>query len=84
MKRLYIILEDLSKLTGIDLKLDYNSKYGGYRLLKEDGTGVFGYSSHDKRISSGRMEIRLIAIINGIIYTNSLKINRLKVNKRKL
>ena len=73
MKRIDVLLEDLEIESGLNLKLDYSTQYGGYRLIKEDGTGAFGYSSHDTRISGDKMQTRLIGVIFGIRFGKTMQ-----------
>jgi len=85
MKYLNQILEDIAELAGLStskdaaiknghdryLQLEYNSAYGGYRLVnvlvKNGGhNGAFGESSSCARVSKKEMQSYLNGLLNGL------------------
>ena len=74
MKTIDLLLIRLKEISGEpNLKLDYNSVYGGYRLDKvnpQTGAtrGAFGESGCEPRMHNAQMCDKLRALINGIEY----------------
>lgn len=68
--------EDAAKLLGKShyLQLEYNSIYGGYRLVNgavQNGShsGAFGGNGCEGRLSSKLMELKLRSLIYGVEYS---------------
>lgn len=60
-------VDTLKKLTGLNLKADYNSVYGGYRLVNvnERGCefGAFGQSSGIERVNAKTFNMYLEGLL---------------------
>lgn len=79
-KQLNLLLNEIVKLTGNNnLQLEYNSIYGGYRLVNvnpDNGAhyGAFGGNGCEPRLKASEMYNKLHTIIATLEYTN-LKTN---------
>ena len=70
-EKLVALLEQLELLTGEKLELNFNSLYGGYRLIKREGTTqirIFG-TTDERRITYNEMTARLRGLIDGLLYS---------------
>lgn len=72
-EKLVTLLEQLELLTGEKLELNFNSLYGGYRLIKREDTTqvrIFG-NTDERRLAYNEMMERLQGLIDGINYAIS-------------
>lgn len=70
-EKLVALLEQLELLTGEKLELNFNSLYGGYRLIKRKDTTqihIFG-STDERRLAHNEMMERLQGLIDGMLYS---------------
>lgn len=70
-EKLVALLEQLELLTGEKLELNFNSLYGGYRLIKRKDTTqihIFG-NTDERRLAYNEMVERLQGLIDGLIYS---------------
>ena len=70
-EKLVTLLEQLELLTGEKLELNFNSLYGGYRLIKREDTTqihIFG-TTDERRLAYNEMIERLQGLIDGILYS---------------
>ena len=72
MKKIQILVDDIKQLSGIDnLEIDFNSFYGGYRLVTVNKIGgghgsAFNRSSCCERLSKKAFEQYLYGLIAGL------------------
>ena len=70
-EKLVTLLEQLELLTGEKLELNFNSLYGGYRLIKREDTTqihIFG-NTDERRLAYNEMIERLQGLIDGMLYS---------------
>lgn len=73
--RLIVLIDSIIELTGEELKADYNSAYGGFRLVRSEHHGRLEESrkniallENNERLDYREMVIRLQGIADGIRY----------------